>query len=191
MKKQATFFEGVGLALFISILGAAGFFSLTLLFDGAGVFRLLLAALCFIYVLYLLARSRERIGRITVICAWMFVTGLSWLFVPSVLLYIVIHLGMIWLIRSLYFYSSVLSSLADLGLTGISLAVSIWAWSMSHSLFLSFWCFFLVQALFTLIPKQIKKSQNKPTISIDTDDQFEHAHRAAEVALRKLMTTHS
>ncbi len=142
MKKQTTFFEGVGLALILSIVGTVGFFSLTSLFGGGGIFRLLIAGLCFIYVLYLLTRSRERIGRVTAISAWLLVAGLSWIFVPSVLLYIVIHLGMIWLIRSLYFYSSVLSSLADLGLTGFSLAASIWAWSMSNSLFLSFWCFF-------------------------------------------------
>jgi len=191
MKKQPTFFEGAGLALIVSIIGAVAFFGLTLLFGSAGIFRLLIAALCLVYVIYLLSRSRERIGRVTVISAWLVVAGLSWLFVPSLLLYIVIHLGMIWLIRSLYFYSSVLSSLADLGLTGFSLAAAIWAWSMSQSLFLSFWSFFLVQALFTLIPKQIKKYQNNSSVSINTDDQFENAHRAAEIALRKLTNSHS
>ena len=191
MKKQPTFFEGAGLALIVSIIGAVGFFSLTSLFGSAGVIRLLIAGLFLIYVVYLLSRSRERVGRVTVISAWLLVAGLSWLFVSSFLLYVVIHLGMIWLIRSLYFYSSVLSSLADLALTGFSLAAATWAWSMSHSMFLSIWCFFLVQALFTLIPRQIKKYQNRSTVNIDTDDPFECAHRAAEVALRKLTTTHS
>lgn len=191
MNRRPTFFEGAGLALVVSIIGTVAFFGLTSLFGNGGVFRLLIAGLCLIYVVYLLSRSRERVGRVTVISAWLLVAGLSWLFVPSFLLYIVIHLGMIWLIRSLYFYSSVLSSLADLGLTSFSLAAAIWAWSMSQSLFLSFWCLFLVQALFTLIPGQIKKYQSRSTVSIDTDDPFEHAHRAAEVALRKLTTTHT
>jgi len=36
-------------------------------------------------------------------------------------MYLLVHLGLIWLIRSLYFYSSVLSALADLGLGGLGL----------------------------------------------------------------------
>jgi hypothetical protein len=189
MKKQPTFFEGTGLALIVSIIGAVSFFSLSTLFGSTGVIQLIIAALCLIYVVYLLSRSGERIGRVTVISAWLLIAGLSWLFVSSLLLYIIIHLGMIWFIRSLYFYSSILSSLADLALTGFSLAVAIWAWSMSQSVFLSFWCFFLVQSLFTLIPKQITKYQNRSTINVDTNDPFEYAHRTAEVALHKLTTT--
>ncbi len=67
---------------------------------------------------------------------------------------------MLWLIRSLYFYDSVLSALVDLGLTGVALVTAIWAWLASNNLFLAFWCFFLVQALFVLIPRQWSKTLN-------------------------------
>lgn len=190
MKKQPTFFEGTGLALVVSIIGAVGFFSLSTLFGSAGIFRLIISGLCFIYVVYLLGRSRERTGRVTVISAWLLIAAVNWLFVSSFLLYIIIHLAMIWLIRSLYFYNSVLSSLADLTLTSFSLAASIWAWSMSNSLLLSFWCFFLIQALFTLIPEKIKSPQNRSSVNLETNDPFESAHRTAEVALRKLTSKH-
>jgi hypothetical protein len=188
--KQATFFEGVGIALIASIAGTAGFIVLSSVFAGGGIFRLLIAGMSLVYILYLLARSQERVGRITAIAIWLIATIVSWLFVPSTLLYILIQLSMVWLVRSLYFYSSVLSSLADLALTGIGLTVAIWAWLTTRSLFLSIWCFFLVQALFVLIPRKLARSRDRQAAHSHSDDPFERAHRAAETALRKLISTH-
>ena len=187
--KQATFFEGVAIALVISIVGSAVFFTLSSVFSASGLFRLLIAGISFTYILYLLARSRERVGRITVVSVWCIAACITWLFVPSFILYLLIHLGLIWLIRSLYFYQSILAAGADLGLNAISFAVAIWAWSNTHSLFISLWCFFLLQALFVAIPRQLR---SLPTQTINTDnthdnlESFERAHRAAEVAVRKL-----
>jgi len=84
----------------------------------------------------------------------------------------------------------VLSSLADLALTGISLAIAIWAWLTTRSLFLGFWSFFLVQALFVLIPRKLARSHDSQTADSHSDDPFERAHRAAEMALRNLISTH-
>ena len=188
--KQATFFEGVGIALIASIAGTAGFVVLSSVFAGGGIFRLLIAGMSLVYILYLLARSQERVGRITAITIWLIVSIVSWLFVPSILLYILIQLSMVWLVRSLYFYSSVLSSLADLALTGIGLAVAIWTWLTTRSLFLSIWCFFLVQALFVLIPRKLARTRDRQVACSHSNDPFERAHRAAEMALRKLISTH-
>jgi len=188
MKKRPDFFEGAGLALIVSIVGAVGFFGLSTLFGSTGIFRLTIAVLSLIYILYILSRSHERVGRVTVVTGWLFIAGINWIFAPSLLLYLVIHLIMIWLIRSLYFYSSLLSSLADFCLTGFSLAAAVWAWSMSQSLLLSFWCFFLVQALFSLIPSQIKNNKSKATTNAHPQDSFERAHQLAEKTLRKMTT---
>ena len=188
--KRTSFFEGVTIALITSILGGAVFFTLSNVFSVNGVFRLLVAAICFSYILYLLARSNERVGRITVTSIWFIAASMTWLFVPSLFLYLLIHVGLIWLIRSLYFYQSVLSSLADLGLSGLSFAVALWAWSNTHSLFLSLWCFFLMQALFVAIPRQWQISSNLPgsktNSATDYAEDFESAHRTAEIAVRKL-----
>jgi len=188
--KQATFLEGVGVALIASIAGAAGFSVLAGVYYSGSVLMFIITVLCFAYVMYLLARSRERVGRITVIVVWTAVMVMSWLLAPSTLIYLVIQLGMIWLIRSLYYYSSVLASLADLGLSSLSLVVALWAWSSTHSLLMSFWCFFLVQALFVFIPRKLAKSGDKVTDSRLTEDPFDRAHRVAEVAVRKLTVTH-
>lgn len=184
--KQATLIEGIGVALVTSIAGAAGFSVLAAVFSDANVFRLVIALMTLTYVLYLLARSHERVGRVTVVFIWLTVASLNYLFVPSLLLYLVIHIGLIWLVRALYHYQGILPAMADLILTGFGLISAIWAWSVSQSLFLSFWCFFLVQALFVLIPKQFSSKTGKQEPSSLAEDKFERAHRAAELAVRKM-----
>ena len=188
--KQATFNEGIGIALIGSITAAAVFMTMTSFFLGGDVFRLLVAGLSFAYILYLFARSQERTGRVTVIFIWCIVTVSSIVFLPSLLLYLAVQLAMIWLIRSLYFYSSILASLTDLTLTGVSLMVAIWAWTNTQSLFLGFWCFFLVQALFVFIPKSFKKKKETIADITAADDQFERAYHVAEVAVSRLVKTH-
>ena len=98
-----------------------------------------------------------------------------------------LHIGLIWLVRSLYFYASVVSALTDLGLSGLALAAAVWAVTHTGSLFLAIWCFFLVQALFVAIPHALS-GKAAPGIqpAADRDDRFERAHRAAEAAVRKL-----
>ncbi len=185
--KRPTFFEGVAVAAAASIFGAALFAALAMVFAGGGVLRLLIAGIGLAYAVYLLARSRERVGRVTVLTAWLMLAGATWFAAPPLPLYAVVHVGMIWVIRSLYFYSSALSALADLGLSGLSLAAAVWAGIHSHSVFLSLWVFFLVQALFVLIPAGWRRSRNQAG-PLDGEDRFECAHRVAETALRRLVS---
>ena len=63
----------------------------------------------------------------------------------------------------------------------------------TNSLFLSVWCFFLVQALFVVLPVDLKsafqKSSKKDSTDKPlTDDTFENAYHSAKVALRQLTT---
>ena len=92
---------------------------------------------------------------------------------------------MLWMIRSLYFYSSVLSSLADLGVNGLGVAAAAWAAAPTNSIFLSIWCFFLIQALFVYIPAVVRKENTANTNPVAAKDRFEQAYREAEYALRK------
>lgn len=182
--KRPQFFEGVVVALTASVFGAALFSALGTVFAGGAVLRLLIAGIGLAYVVYLLARSGERVGRVTVLTVWLVLAGATWFVAPPLPLYLVAHIGMIWLIRSLYFHASALSALADLGLTGLSLAAAVWAGIHSQSVFLSIWCFFLAQALFVVLPVSWCRSWNAAS---DTrgEDRFECAHRVAETALRR------
>lgn len=153
-------------------------------------FNALVSAVTFAYVLYLLSRCVVRTGRITLgalAALSLFAAnalGFSW---PLTL---ALALGLIWLTRSLYAYSSVLGSLADGMLCVLSLGWAAAALSLTGSLLWAVWCFFLAQALFTLIPPRGIGSGagsgagGNPVIG--ELDPFARAHAAAEAAIRQL-----
>jgi len=116
--------------------------------------------------------------------------GAAWFIAPPLMLYLLVHLGAIWLVRSLYFYSSVLSALADLALNGLGLAAAIWAVTRTDSVFLGIWCFFLVQALFVNIPDSMRRKAGTRESANARTDRFQHAHCVAEAAVRKLSSIH-
>jgi hypothetical protein len=184
--KQPTFFEGIVVALAASLAGSALYAGLSTFVSGAEALRLLITAIGLGYVIYLLSRSREPVGRVTVLVAWALMAGAILIVDPPLVLYLIAHAGTVWLVRSLYFYSSALSALTDLGLNGLALSAATWAANQSGSLFLSIWSFFLVQALFVGIPSTMRRKRNGKEKSLDPEDRFERARRIAEAALRKL-----
>lgn len=184
--KQATFSEGVGIALISSVSVAAVFTVVSSLFFNGDLVRLLIAGLSLFYIIYLFSRSNDRVGRITVIFIWFVITLCSLIFSTSLLLYLSIQLFTVWLLRSLYFYNSIFSAITDLLLTIMSVFVASWVWSISSSIFLTLWCFFLVQALFVFIPKNFTSGQKTQSINY-IDDDFDHAYHAAEIAVSKLV----
>jgi hypothetical protein len=188
--KPPTFVEGVMVATAASIAGGVLFAAMTAVFTGGNLLRLLIAGLGLAYVIYLLSRSSERVGRITALVSWLAAAAAVWLLAPSLPVYLLLHVGMIWVIRSIFFYSSVLSSLADLGLNGLSAAAAVWAGIQTGSAFLSIWCFFLTQALFVAIPWDMGGNKPKPARGAAAVDRFEQAHREAQAALRKFSSLH-
>jgi hypothetical protein len=187
--KPPSFFEGVALALALSLIGSLFYGAMILHLPAGGVPRLLIAGLSLAYLVYLLSRGRERIGRLTTLALWIAMAGGVWLWSPPLSLYVLAHVGAIWLVRSLYFQTGLASALADLALNGLALAAAVWALAHSRSLFLGLWCFFLAQALFVVIPGLIRPPGDDSHSRPDSEDRFQHAHRAAETALRRLSST--
>lgn len=188
--RRPTFLEGVGVAVAASLGGGVLISALAAWFAGGLVIRLVIGVIAFVYVLYLLRRSRDRLGRVVVVAAWLFAAGVIGFLHPPLPVYLLLHAGLIWLVRSLYFYSSALSSLADLGLTGLGLAAAAWALSNTGSLLLGLWCFFLVQALFAAIPRNLARQRTREVATDGQGDRFRQAHQAADAALRKLSSIH-
>jgi hypothetical protein len=184
--KRPTFFEGAGVALVASVGGGVLFTVLASLFAGGFVLRGLIASICLPYVLYLLRRSEERVGRVTTLALWLLASLGIWLLGLSLPLYLLAHLGLLWLVRSLYFHASLIAAFADLGLVLFGLACAVWAWLTTGSLGISLWCFFLVQALFVLIPASIKRRGAQSAASLPEADPFQRAYRTAEAAVAKL-----
>ncbi len=145
-------------------------------------------ALSLAYLLYLFSRSKERVGRVTTLALWGALAVATWWLAPSLSLYLLIHVGAIWLVRSLYFYSGLVPALMDLGISALSVVAMTWAISRSGSIFLATWCFFLVQALFVAIPPTLKGKRRAGRQPAVENESFELARRQADRALRQLFT---
>lgn len=182
------FFHGVVVAAVLGFFASAIVATL-MPFAGLGaVVRLVIPILGLAYILYLLNRSAERLGRVTTLTLWTAMAGLTWWFAPPLPLYLLIHVGAIWLVRSLYFYSGIMPALMDLGLCALSVSAAMWAITRSGSVFLATWCFFLVQALFVAIPPAIRRRQEARPDAAADNAAFEQARRQADTALRQLFT---
>ncbi len=185
---RPSFVEGAGLALMFAVAGGVTFVLLVPLLAGGVVLKGVVATSTLAYLLYLLARSGARAGRVTAVVAWAVTTVAAWWFTPSLLLYLLIQVGFVWLLRSLLFHGGVLAALADLGLTVLGLAAASWALTRTGSVGAAIWCFFLVAALFVAIPARFPR---RPTTDNEvTSDRFQQAHRTAEAALRELSVRH-
>jgi hypothetical protein len=189
--KRPSFLEGAAVALIASVAAGVLFIVLGSVLAAGPVLRFLITVLSLAYVIYLLSRGGHRVGRVTTLLLWVPTAAGLWLAGPPLWLFIGAHLGFVWLVRSLYFHSSALSALGDLGLTGLGLAAAVWAALQTHSFFASVWCFFLVQALFVLIPPRVSKKTERSAGDTAGEDRFQRAHAAAEAALRKLSSIHN
>ncbi len=186
--KRPTFLHGVLVAAVLGFFASAVVETLTPFVGLGAVLRLVIPALGLAYLLYLLSRSKERVGRVTTLSLWGALAAITWWVAPPLPFYLLIHVGAIWLVRSLYFYSGVVPALMDLGLGALSISATVWAISRSGSVFLATWCFFLVQALFVTIPPVIKSKQKPERNTAVESENFEHARRQADQALRQLFT---
>lgn len=179
-----TFSRGVLVAGVFAVVAAAGLATLGPLIGFGSAIRLGIPAISLAYILYLLRTSNERTGNITTISLWSALAVGTWWVAPPLTFYVLIHAGSIWLVRSLYFYAGVFPSLIDLGLTALSLFGFVWALSRTDSVFLATWSFFLVQALFVVIPAATgRRSRGSEVVDCAT---FDRARRQANEALKAL-----
>ncbi len=188
--KQPTFLEGVAVALAVSLAGGVSYAALDAVFPGVPVLRLLIAGIGLAYVVYLLSRSPERVGRVTAGAAWLLVAGSALVHAPAPAALPVRAPGhpLADPLAVLLFQRCCLRC-ADLGLNGLGLSSAIWALTRTGSVLLGIWCFFLVQALFVVIPKSIRRKPGAGQAGHE-EDRFQHAYRSAETAVRKLSSSH-
>lgn len=182
--KRPSFLHGVAVAAVLSVVGAGFVAAFVPFLAAATLARLVVSGLTFAYVLYLLGRTGEKRGRATTLLTLGAVVVGSWLFVDSFTIYLLVHVASIWLVRALYFYSSGLTALADLGLSGVSAALAMGTLMRTGSVFLAIWSFFLTQALFVAIPATLKKHRKSQS---SADDAFDRSRRQAEAALQQLI----
>lgn len=186
--KKLTFFHGVAVALVLAFVASILIGALTPFIGVGSVIRLVIPLISLAYILYLLRSSSERVGRITTISLWSALAFTTWWVGPPLPFYVLVHVGAVWLVRSLYFYSGIFPALMDLGLSAVSVSAFIWAMSRTGSVFLATWSFFLVQAMFVTIPAAVSRKQAEAIAPAADNEPFERARRQADRALQQLFT---
>ena len=182
--KGPSILQGIVFAVIASLASGVAGELLPMLFSSSLSSLLIVITLSLAYLLFLLKRSRSRQGRIVTIALWLTISLGGWLLGLSLIAQILLQLSMIWIIRSLYFHTSLFAALLDLILVVMASAAGVWAILQTGSFIAAVWCFFLAQSLFVAIPDITTRKRTTPTA--DTDDQFQNAHRIAQEAVRKL-----
>lgn len=189
--KTPGFIEGVGVALIIAVSGAA-LFGVLPWFVGAGLAGLLTSAvLSLSYLLYLLHRAPQKTGRATLLALWLSSSLAVWIFDIGMADFLLLQLGFIWLARMLYFRPGAFAALADLGLLALAATAALWAFGRSGSVLLALWSYFLVEALFPLLPFAKASAADAGLEPGGVNPRFEQAHRTALAALQRLSTDQS
>jgi hypothetical protein len=182
---RPSFGASLGLGLVLSLCGAAALSVLGPIVFAGFALRAVIAVVAFAYVLYLIGKSGERVGRVTTVVCWLVVAlGAAVAGLPLGA-YVLVHVGLIWLVRSLYYYSGLLPALADFGLGLLGVMFAAWAAQRTGSAWLALWCFFLAQSFHVLIPQSLGSRESQAR---GADDTFNRAHRTAEEAIRRLST---
>lgn len=186
--KAPSLLEGIVVAIGASIGGGILTALLPVISSEYTAVRILLSVLAIGYLLYLMKRSNERTGRVVMVALWLIVTLGSLLLGTSIIWFALIQVASVWIVRSLYFHTSPLPALLDLGLVAFGLVASAWAILQTGSVMTAIWCFFLTQSLFVLIPGFSSNRDAQNCFNPVEQDRFQSAHRVALDAVRKLST---
>ena len=179
------FVEGVAVALAGSVLTGVGWTLLAPFLPLALLARLAVTVLAGGYLLYLLARGRCRVGRVSAMVAWLAMSAGLLLLGPPLLVHVLAQGAAVWLVRACVFQAGALAALADLALVALGVLAAAWAAVHTGSVALAAWCLLLVQAPFAGLPTGRRA---KTSTDDGAEDRFEHAHRTAETALGRLAT---
>jgi hypothetical protein len=185
--KTPTFFHGVIAAAVLAFFASAMIGTLTPFLGVGTVLRLVVPVLAASYLLYFFRSSSQRTGRVVTWSLWTALAAITWWVGPPLPLYLLIHAGAVWLVRSLYSYAGVIPALMDLGLCALSALAFGWVFMRTGGVFLATWSFFLVQALWVAIPPRIR-GRNAMRAPAGGNERFERAHRQADQALRQLFS---
>lgn len=185
--KQITVFEGIFIGVMLLLLCAPLWTMLAIALPFYLALSSVVSLAALAYFLYLLWRLPHRPGKLLlgVISSLLLLPALVFLSFPALVL---LSAGCLWLLRSWLRYRSPLSGICDALLIAFGLAAAVWAALQTGSILISLWCFFLVQALFCLIPRQFsKKAGKRVAIAVcRPEGGFDAAFAAAEQALRRL-----
>jgi hypothetical protein len=186
---KTSFLGEVAFGFVISLVAAAVALSLSYLMPAPFVARLVVAALGLAVVVRAISRSGERTGRIVTLAIWVVVAAAVWGAGVALPTFIVVHVTLAWLVRSLFCYARIIEAGCDFGLTLLALSFAVFAAVRTDSVFLAAWSFLLVQALHVAIPGLVARWTEPKARDLPLGDPnrgFADAFKAADEALHRI-----
>ncbi|MCP4431103.1 MAG: hypothetical protein GY806_09015 [Gammaproteobacteria bacterium] len=180
--------KGIVFAILASLAGGLLLKVLPLILSSATSSSLATMGLSLAYLLFLQRYNDIRQGRVLIFSVWIILSLTCWLLGLSLVQQILLNIFMIWIVRSLYFHSSITAALLDLVLVIMASGAGVWAAIQTNSPMAAVWSFFLCQSLFGAIPEFSQPGKTNGPSPVATDDHFQAAHRVAQDAVRKLST---
>lgn len=178
--------KGIVFAIVASLGGGLLLKILPLVFSATTSTSLIIMSLSLAYLIFLQKHSDIRRGRVVVFSVWIVLNLVSWILGPSIVEQALLNISVVWIVRSLYFHSSITAALADLVLIAMASGAGVWAALQTGSPIAAIWCFFLGQSLFGAIPEMSGCKKVGNPSPHQTNDHFQSAHRVAQDAIRKL-----
>ena len=138
------------------------------------------------YLFYLIKQSGEKTGRIVTGGIAIGVSILTLTISMSLIEFILIQLGLIWIVRSLYLRARPIPALIDGLLIVAGILLASWGILQTQSLAIAVWCFYLTQALFIDWPNRFFKEDADINSDSVNQQRFDQAWLAAQQAVEKL-----
>jgi hypothetical protein len=193
-RKKQSFLGEIAFGFVASLIAAAVALTLSYVMPAGFVARLTVAGLGLAVVIRSIAQSDERTGRIVTLVAWTVVAAGVWLAGAALPVFVVVHVTLAWLVRSLYCYSRIVEAGVDFGITLLALSFAVFAAVRTDSVFLAAWSFLLVQALHVSIPGLVARWSEPKQEEIPLGDPnrgFAEAFKAANEALHRIASQRS
>jgi hypothetical protein len=145
--------------------------------------KLILVLLSALYLTALLVSHGVRFGASLVVLAWLLLSAALLLVNPALSAWLIGYVALAWLVRSSKRYQKMWLVICDGLLALVALCAAVSAFWYSQSLFLSFWTFFLLQALVYWLPGQALN----PLLSRNhSNNRFQQARHSAQQALARI-----
>jgi hypothetical protein len=182
------FWREAGVALALSIAGGLAWSALSWILSPAAAMRWVIAVLGMVYAVLQLRAFDTRVGRMLAVGLWLALNIVLFAFNPPLSAWLLAQATAIWALRCWAFHAGLFSAIADAVLGLFAVAAGVVVIHATHSVFLALWSFFLLQALFVLIPDTLRSTPQASTP--DNADRFDRARRSAEAALQRLANRH-
>lgn len=173
----------------VSLIAAAVAATLSYLMPAALVIRLVVTGLGLTFVVRAIGQSEDRTGRVLCLVAWTVAAAAVWLAGVGLPIFVIVHVTLAWLVRSLFTYSRIVEAGVDFGLTLLALSFGVYAAVRTDSTFLATWSFLLVHALHVTIPGVVSRWSGPKEHAMPLDDPnrgFADAFKAADDALHRI-----